>query len=376
MIDMEKIVAMKFAQKIFQRTSQSQSGQVLFLGLIFILMFSFFSLYCFYFMESKNFHFLHGEEMHASAIYRGEEFANIINNIAVNNRLILSRMGDAMSLYEESLERGMLLGFSQSYWKTMKIGSQDVLGADLKKIFTVGAKKDEFEFTKDLLEALKYSAQNSELVAKLPQKIGQYFHPVRAETSFCAGLTLSKKYFRNGSFFQSKVFSFSEVLHPTKKDCEVFSPSSLFRVEKTILSFKKGDFKGDGISLGPWIVSSKNAKDFLRSLKIQVSSPVTEVKMEQASPFLVIFHYLQKLGILSQETFQFHDVTQAQLTNLKLQCDNHHNSFGDFTSTENFNDLSQCALNRTQFLQSFFSTGWIAFVSDSFVSGENNEVFF
>ncbi len=346
--------------------SQREKGQALLSGIIFFLIASCASLF-FLAINEKIYSVLdeHREE-HSKIMSKMTAYANTFNEISLNNQLIVNSIAEVQRAAAIATEHGLLIAFTQPYWKTLKIRP------DAKKESPYVEKETETNIKKiyetlsllsgrHLYIARALSERNKFLIMNLPMNLKSLFKNSKPQNLFCMVLHMQRKYYSKPGFSKislTPLYPFHltlkkqapcTVVHQRPSLWKVLNPKTplvLDNTKDTLLDYESlaTTFARHLRNINISYVPKANEKEFYHALTLETKNTAIPKK----DSFHSISNFLIKLNLLNLNTF----LTPDHLTTHHFFITHHNIYCGQF--------IAKCNISKIEFLRAFFEPKWSA----------------
>lgn len=313
--------------------SNKESGQALLGGLIFLI---FVSICSFYFISTAQ---SLGRLYHESLANKFEitknasKYANILNEISLNNQNILISVMTAQAAYIKSVENGLSISYKQPYWQTYKeLKDQSKSGLSEQSSNVVKSKFNvrKLDSAKGFFVARALADRNQKLIDQLPISDQNFFTRSTKDEINCISL----------EFLPSELHKISKNFCKLKHQSTLFQ--SLFKTGLSVLAPSATD-----------LIIDFNKMDEYAGFMSNFNYGVTYVKTEFADKFM------QNLMFQTKENQPLSAV--ARITHPFFECQTHSKKGGDFIIESDFKNY--CAISKEKFLKSFFNPSWSALIT-------------
>lgn len=334
-----------------------QSGQAFVSGIIFLLLTMLCSVYFLFMSESYFRNYSNIQKAREQILRESSSVANLINQLAMNNQLILQSISVAENAYAEAAEIGLYIGFTQPYWETYgalnlekSFVSNSILSKKSKSSLQLIYLNLRNKSARGLVLAKSLSKKNKKIVEKMPTKIAKYFSPSSNSEVFCFALESQKKYYQKPGFHQIPIYENLYHFYLEKEGCKLKHTRGLlgginFRLPllsssgfNEVISYKSFDFILRNDTYGIWYVDRTQLKYFLLSLYFD-----SEEDVKENSKFTIITKYIAKLKYFKDIDINNKEILSGFSRNIKTRvihpyfyCGNNKNNFGDFITEEDF----------------------------------------
>lgn len=294
-----------------------EDGQALVGGLILSLIVLLFASYFLYASESFFRLFSNAEKANSEIVVQTSTYANILNEISINNQNILAAITVSQNAFLKAYEYGLYVGFHQPYWETYSaLKKQSSLSAGLSQDSQSSIEKvfGSYSLTtaRGFFIAGALAEKNNVLLKKLPIKIRQYFIQSSNAQVNCFALAAESKYYTspgilNLPIITKKMYHFY-LQQETKNHCAIehkistlnkfieYSLPVLFSSEKDFIL----DYSQLGNSLtehyGILYVDYKQRINFINSVQFTTKNKVSDYE----NGFSIIEKFLSKTKFFSE----------------------------------------------------------------------------
>jgi len=276
---------------------KKESGQALVSGIVFIMIVLFFCIYFVHYTESIKRVYTNTQIAKDDLIQKSSEKSNIINEISINNRIILSQIISAQRAFIESTQMGLYMSYTQPYWDTYSQSFSFSDNSKEKHLLSSKSRQniEESYHALSLTTARNYfiaasaSARNRGLIKKLESHIQSYFIEVDHAQIHCAAFEyLKKENLLKDKIIIPVVSRLYQFNFNAEKCTLLHKVGGVYQLVNKALPFLSKHDKSEVISfediahtkyfsqypLGLFIVPEKLRFSFLKSLKMKTQSTV------------------------------------------------------------------------------------------------------
>ncbi len=179
-----------------------QCGQAFVGGVVLILISILFSSYFLYLSESFFRLFSNSEKANYDKVKEITQYANILNEISINNQNIIASITSSQNAFLKSIEYGIYVGFHQPYWETYSSLNKSQfsrlnVSKESKEIILKFFKSYSLNSARGFFIAKALAEKNKNLLKKLPIKIRKNFIESSNHRVNCFALEVENKYYKN-----------------------------------------------------------------------------------------------------------------------------------------------------------------------------------
>ncbi|MES2616187.1 MAG: hypothetical protein V4591_12330 [Bdellovibrionota bacterium] len=339
-------------------TNKQQSGQALIGGLILIVFVLIFSSYFLSVSESYLRLFSNSEQANSEIVQETSHYANILNEISINNQNIIAALTVSQDALLRGLESGVNIAFHQPYWLTYSAlkNNKNTLDTNTKNIISRLFSSYSLSSARGFFIAKSLAKKNNTLLKKFPLQIQQYFIQSPNSQVLCFTLQARKKYYNSPGILglpPSAFYHFNMNIEE-KNNCAIENRINTLNkiLEKSLVMLYSSEkdrildySQLDNLSsykdnqYGILYVDPKQKDNFINSMSFTSSDTISSPEKK--------FQLIEKT--LSKMNF-FKDMNLNKEENLKKSP-----LINEFIITHKFISGS---VSNEQFLKSFFYPNW------------------
>lgn len=334
-------------RRIGMKRNHTESGQILLGGLFFLFLVISISFYFISVSDMVDKLYSTTLKSRFDTIQKATKYANIFNQITINNQLIVTEIMSAQIAYISAIESGLTLSNQQPYWETYSnFQDKNNVSALSEKSF----KSIENSFSayarisgRAFYAAKSLASQNDTLINQLPETIKTYLSRSTNAFVHCLALEIQNHELKPSHYL---TFNFPSLkpLGVTKTNCDLYDKNSpiLTKITHALPMLTTND--------NDLLISFNKIDDYL-NFDNTFSYGISYVTPELSDSFMNALKF-DSVGTLQ---------ATVRISHPEFSCSQRHNFNGDFVLEQDWKNF--CELSIDHFLKSFFKPNWAALVT-------------
>lgn len=332
--------------KIFNKYNDNESGQALVGGIFFLLLVMLSSLYFVSVVNGMNSLYFDTLKNRFSLIEKTSKYANILNEIAINNQNIIASIISTQVAYISSIENGLTISYEQPYWHTYAKFSKpngEVLSEQSKMTLEKSFQSNSMVSARGFMVAASLANENRKLIRELPLFIQSFFSHSTNNDTACLALEFLEPDLHNSkfsTFIVPRMYQFGV----SKVNCSLEHKNNVLR--QLIHSSLPVLYSNDS----DLIIEFNKIDDYFNHAE-KFAYGISFVKPEISHAFIRALQFSQQSRL----------ETKVRITHPKFKCRQKTNSKGDFIVENDWN--KNCTVSVNHFLKAFLTPNWAAIVT-------------